>query len=426
MKNVLCLVIDRLHAGFIGAYGNTWITTPHLNDLAADGFVLDRAMIDSPRLEILYRSYWRGLHAMAPDETPTSASLPETLTVAGYHTALWTDDRAVGEAPLAGGFREREFLDFPAPETVAESIEDTQLAQFMAAVAERLPDLPEPFCCWIHISSLGRAWDAPLDFRNQYADEDDPPPPKFCVPPRLILPAEFDPDELLGLAHAYAGQVTLLDLCLGSLLDPFNDGPRGERTLVALLSARGLPLGEHGRVGDFSDAGLQADEPLYGELTHVPWIVRSPEQGTKGDRSQALVQPPDLFATIAQWTGLSAATALNPAGRGRSLMPLMTGEVESIRDRACIASADHERGIVTPAWYLRYREVGDAKGAADDSHAELFVKPDDWFEANEVAGRCPEVVAEMQTALREFVQACQAAETTQLTPLPENLIRGQE
>src|SRR5258708_6495236 len=28
-KNILCIVIDRLHVGFVGAYGNTWISTPH-------------------------------------------------------------------------------------------------------------------------------------------------------------------------------------------------------------------------------------------------------------------------------------------------------------------------------------------------------------------------------------------------------------
>ena len=63
-KNVVVLIVDRLHAGFVGAYGNTWIQTPNLDRLAGDSFLFDRAMIDSPRLESLYRSDWEGRHAL--------------------------------------------------------------------------------------------------------------------------------------------------------------------------------------------------------------------------------------------------------------------------------------------------------------------------------------------------------------------------
>ncbi|HEY2146556.1 MAG TPA: hypothetical protein VGH32_01380 [Pirellulales bacterium] len=64
-KNVVCLVVDRLHSGFLGAYGNSWIATPNIDRLAAESFLLDRAYVDSPRLEEVYRSYWTGWHALA-------------------------------------------------------------------------------------------------------------------------------------------------------------------------------------------------------------------------------------------------------------------------------------------------------------------------------------------------------------------------
>ena len=41
--NAICLVIDRLHAGYVGAYGNTWIETPAMNRLASQSFLLDQA-----------------------------------------------------------------------------------------------------------------------------------------------------------------------------------------------------------------------------------------------------------------------------------------------------------------------------------------------------------------------------------------------
>ena len=85
-------------------------------------------------------------------------------------------------------------------------------------------------------------WDAPLALRQQFADEDDPEPPEFVEPPDRVLPDDFDPDELLGITHAYAGQVALVDLCLGMLLDAIDESPAvarctARRDLAARLSA---------------------------------------------------------------------------------------------------------------------------------------------------------------------------------------------
>ena len=64
--NAICLVIDRLHTGFLGAYGNTWIETPAFDRLAAESFLFDQMLVDSPQLGPLYRSFWQGCHALAP------------------------------------------------------------------------------------------------------------------------------------------------------------------------------------------------------------------------------------------------------------------------------------------------------------------------------------------------------------------------
>ena len=40
--NAIIVAIDRLHAGYLGCYGNAWILTPAFNRLAAEGFVFDQ------------------------------------------------------------------------------------------------------------------------------------------------------------------------------------------------------------------------------------------------------------------------------------------------------------------------------------------------------------------------------------------------
>src|SRR5262249_61341886 len=142
-----------------------------------------------------------------------------------------------------------------------------------------LSQAQRPFLLRIHAQGMTGPWDAPLELRYQFADEDDPVPPDFVEPPRKALTPDYDPDDLLGLAHAYAGQVALVDYCLGMLLEAVDRHPLGGETLLAVTSPRGYPLGEHLRVGPGDDA-------LYGELLQVPLLVRPPDQTTALHRSQ--------------------------------------------------------------------------------------------------------------------------------------------
>ena len=65
-------------------------------------------------------------------------------------------------------------------------------------------------------------------------------------------------------------------------------------------------------------------------------------------------------------------------------------------DRLCLV-AGAERAIRTPAWHFR---GGD--------EPELFAKPDDRWEVNNVATRCPDVVEGLQEALRQYEGAISA------------------
>ena len=40
--NIISIVIDRLHFGYLGCYGNSWIETPNFDQLAASGFLFDQ------------------------------------------------------------------------------------------------------------------------------------------------------------------------------------------------------------------------------------------------------------------------------------------------------------------------------------------------------------------------------------------------
>jgi arylsulfatase A-like enzyme len=406
--NAICLVIDGLHAGYLGCYGNAWVGTPGCDRLAAESFVLDGAYLDSPALDSLYRSYWLGEHAAASSGRieNLSSGLADRLSAAGVSTTLATDAADVARHPLAGGFGQCVEVPTERPDHAASELEDTQAARFFAAGLDALREARPPFLLWLHSQGMAGPWDAPRELRERYAADDDPPPPGFTRPPAMRLPADPDPDELLGIRQAYAAQVAVLDSCVDALAEELRESKWAADTLFILLSARGYALGVHGCVG--SPPGQT--EPLYGELTSIPWLLRFPDGLGAADRGGALVQPPDLFATLLDWFGFPLAERADHNG----LLPLVRGKTHTMRDRAAIVSPGVERALRTPAWYARF---------SSQEAAELYLKPDDRWEANDLSRRCPEVVEAMRKALDD----CQTGPTpdgSPPAPLDEVLVHG--
>lgn len=412
--NIICLVVDRLHVGYLGCYGNCWIVTPEFDRLASESFIFDQALIDSPRLDDLYRAWWRGGHAseLNADRFIDRLLLPQKIAAAGIPTTLFTDEPWL-QTTAADSLRQSvaEFIDFPrsAATEAASDAAETHLARYFASAMQWLEQAREPFCLWMHSQGMAAPWDAPLDFRNQYADEDESLPAPDVEIPCRILPPDYHPDELLSVTQAYAGQVSLLDLCVGGLLEQLRESPWGKNTLFVLISARGFPLGEHRQIG-------VASEALHSELIQVPWLMRFPDGLGAAARSQALAQPADLYATLLEWFALPARPS-----HGQNLLPVIRGEIESVRDRVCCFALPDEKAIRTPAWFLR-ASTFSSTGVEQGAQSQLYTKPDDRWEMNDVANRCSETVELLAATLADFERRSHDGEPTQPVPLDESLV----
>jgi arylsulfatase A-like enzyme len=339
---------------------------------------------------------------MCPDEIATRyPPLANVLEEAGVATTLVTDDPRVAAHPLAATFGECRSVDGPDVDAPVGDFHETRLAQLFATATAQLAELCEPYLLWVHSQGMLAPWDAPLSYRNQFADEEDPIPPDFAEVPSRMLEKDFDPDELLGITQAYAGQIAVLDACVGGLLTSLAEDPLGTDVACLVTSPRGFPVGEHRRIGFWDNA-------LYGETTQVPWIMRLPDPLALAARTQALAQPADLYPTLLDWYGVLA----EPTAGGHSLVPIVRGNLDRVRDRACVVT-DGEQSIRTKAWYLR---------RADRDY--LFAKPDDRWEINEVADRCGDVPQLLTEALDQFDQAAQCGDFDGLDPLPDVLEEG--
>jgi hypothetical protein len=344
----------------------------------------------------VYHGYWTGesVWRSATREPSSHLSLAQFCRDCSLPMVLITDDEETASHPLSAAFDDVIRI---APEEDLQQATDWQetwLARFFATAIEHITDRKPPALVWLQAAALGRIWDSPQSLRDRYSAEDDPPAADIVEPPSQKLAGDVDPDWLLGLCHAYAGEVTVLDNCIGALLDAMAASAWSE-TLLTVTSCRGYPLGEHGNVG-------RAAENLNAELLHVPWFVRVPGGPKYGARYQALVQPADQYATVCDWLAPADQSAKSePAAwyTGRSLLRV-EDDSSSRRKLAVARSMTGETALATRAWFVRAAASAEGEEGAARKF-ELYVKPDDRFEANEVSDRCLDIVDEF----REVVQA---------------------
>ena len=275
-------------------------------------------------------------------------------------------------------------------------------------------DCPDPFFLWIDMFSPHGPWDPPEAYRDRYAAEE---PDEFEagdegdlveedgddeltleeVPVLIDVPAGavgdvIDEVELLRLRRTYAGTVTLVDRWLGELFTAIKTSGRADDTLIVFTADQGEPLGEHGYVRRFRPW-------LYEELVHTPLILRLPKGQFGGSRHQALVQTVDLLPTVLSALGLPT----HPEAHGHDLLSLARGEVTKVRDYACFGMDAEEFAIRTHLWHLTLPVEVDP----DDTprRPELYRKPEDRWDQNDVAGSYPEVAEHLELTLRRFVAA---------------------
>lgn len=344
---ILVIETAGLHLGYLGCYGNDWIATPNLDRLAVQGIVFDWHFVDQPELAITTpwptRSVGTGCYAF-PGGPPLTSERPLTPRVVHCSTPA----RFAAEALQAAKANDRWL--------------------------------------WLEGPSLLPPWDLDAEMLDAYFDEDDVDEglAAWTDPPLGLV--KLDEADVLQVQSTYAAAVTVFDAQLGELLSAIDL----DRTLLCVTARAGLPLGEHGMIG--------APRPrLHDELVHVPLLFRLPNKEHAGTRVAALTQPVDLLPTFLEALGQPA-----PSVHGRSLWPLIRSEAEEVRPYAVAALRvdGHE------SWLLRSAEwafhlVRDDAGAPP----QLYVKPDDRWEVNDLCQQQGELADAMSGALDALAEA---------------------
>jgi arylsulfatase A-like enzyme len=416
--NVVLIISDTFRRDHLGCYGNPWVHTPNLDRFAGEGMTFDRAYTGSfptvpHRADIMTGRFTFTEFEWAP--LPREAVvLSETLSKAGLTTFMVADTPHI----LQHGYNfQRGFDGFewirgqendrwktyprnPALPCAPQKLRNPQVAvkQYLRNVHHRTREedyfaprtmrgamdwLEEsgrqgPFFLYVDTFDPHEPWDPPRHYTDLY----DPGYEGEEVIYPAYAPCDYlSPAELKHVRALYAGEVTLVDAWVGRLLRRIDELGLRDSTAVIFTTDHGFCHGEHELMGkSIIREGFSAHVPMWGEIARIPLLVRVPgltpttphpsplplgEGGVRvrvpglaqGQRTEAIVQPPDITASIYDLAGVEPPASV----QGRSFLPIVRGKAKKLRDFA-VSSGSIIHGprarrwstLTTPEWSFLY------------------------------------------------------------------------
>lgn len=363
--NIVVIQADQLAPQALGAYGDEAARTPHIDALAEDGAVFDRAYCTTPLCAPSRASMMTGLmpsdlgcHDNGDDFPSSVPTFAHHLRRAGYHTAL------IGRMHFIGpdqhhGFEERLTTDvYPAdmdmvPDWRRDPADRLQWyhdadAVFTAGVSKATVqqdfDDEVGFRALRHLNDRVRVnqregedvpflmvtsfihphdpYEPPVEHWERFAEVDIPDPAHPQVPGRDADPhthrlramSGFDRreptlEEVRRARRSYYAAVSYIDDHVGRIRDRLDDLGLLESTIIVVTSDHGDMLGEK---------GLWFKMSPYEQSARVPLIIHGPEHLVPMGRYANPVSLLDLAPTLREIAG-AGEQGVEPGG-GVSLL----------------------------------------------------------------------------------------------------------
>jgi arylsulfatase len=363
--NLLFIIADQLRADFLGCYGASFVNTPHIDALAAQGMRYERAYSSSPVCVPARASLLTGMNAIRNGVTDNSLWLrpdleacgirtwPEMLNSAGYYTAgigkmhfyPWDSNHGLQYRVAAEDKRwihvRDEYYHFLRGhgERKYHGNEHDGYYENKGAIVNRLPwELSVDHFVGVETCRFLETYSGdgpfammvsfpgphcPYDPNQEFLDQVDPlqMPPAIPAAPddasRLrrqnidgnLRPwngvdySEFTDAQKQKVRAHYAASVNQIDVEIGRITAKLEEQGLLENTVIIFASDHGDYLGDH----DFIGKGT-----YYESSIHVPLIVRLPSgpNGPTGTHA-GLVELTDVTATLLSFAGVQPPQLLD-------------------------------------------------------------------------------------------------------------------
>lgn len=407
-KNILFLITDDQRFNTIHALGNTEIHTPNLDRLVQRGTTFTQAHIPSgtsgaicmPSRAMIHsgRSLFH-IEEEGQNIPESHTTLGEHLQSHGYHTCgigkwhngvpSYARSFSDGDDIFFGGMwdhwhvpishfdgtgqynnKKKYTTNFQQKNTPLEihcdeitiGVHSTDL--FTGKAIEKITsrDKEKPFFMYVSYLAPHDPRTMPEEFQHMYKAEDITLPKNFVkeypfeigienIRAESIAAYPRDEMEIKQNIADYYAMISHLDHSIGTLLGHLEDEGTLEDTLIVFCGDNGLAVGCH---------GYMAKQTHYEHSVRIPLIMAG--AGIPQDkRIDSYVYLMDIYPTLCEWMGLDIPASVE----GKSLVPLMKDEVESVRDHLYFAYEDLVRSVKYKGHKLiRYKNAPD--------HTQLF------------------------------------------------------
>lgn len=326
--NVLLVTADDLGPQ-LGCYGDTNMATPHLDRLAGEGCLFERAYVTqascSPSRSSIFTGLYPhqngqlGLGHLGYSMRAGQPTIPTLLKQNGYRTGV------LGKVHVA-------------PLSAFEWDLNNNMGILGTQDVRKLTDNAEEF--------VRAAGEEPFFLMVNYFDPHRPYPeggqvegvPAVPLEPHDVESFPFllvDSPAVRADTAGYYNAVARIDAGMGLLLDMLRRTGRDEDTVVIFLGDHGPPF-------------TRAKGTCYEAGIRIPFLVRWPGIAEAGARSGALVSTVDLMPTIFRAAGIDP-----PRSEGGDLRPLVAGEHPPWRASLCAEYNSHIPRLFYPQRCIR-------------------------------------------------------------------------
>jgi arylsulfatase A-like enzyme len=420
--NIVFLLSDDQSYGTMGHDGESWMRTPGMDRLAAEGARFTRAFVTtslcSPSRASFLSGRWARSHGVLDNRTGLPSDLPtfaselrsagyDTTYVGKWHMGLQRERPGfdVSASYIAHGryqdavfelngepVKTEGWVDDVATDYALEFLREERDAPFLLVVGFKSPHGPrEPAERLLDLYE-GATQAPPLNVAAV------PPYPRTKELDRLVekgvrrSPYSVSEDwvGLLGEARkrrrpkegsnwlkprrrAYHQLIAGVDENVVRILDLIDELGLTEKTIVVFASDNGMCNGAHGSF---------IKRSAYEESIRVPLIVRYPPRVQPGALVDRLVLNVDLAPTLLELAGVEAPGVM----QGRSLVPLLEGREPEWRT-SFVYENFYEPPFPTPTLYaLRTETWKLVEYPGFPGWTELFHLAEDPYETENLAG----------------------------------------
>lgn len=397
--NIVLITPDQMRADHMSCYGYFRETSPYMDTLAEEGAISKRhyaaASWTTPSFCSIMSSLVPSRHrATLFGSSITNSAIPllsEQFKMVEYRTVAFCNNANVNK-PLRKGFDEFYEGERNQPQNITEHVEFGAQGTNKRIFEWLNQHYNKSFFMWILYFEPHSPYNPsskhdifktsayPNETNNGYGPERNSG--------RLYRLANAgDKRAVERLNSLYDGKIHFADYCIGQVLKKLKELNIDKKTLIVLTSDHGELLYEH------VDCLTFDHRSLYDSDIYVPLILRGPSI-PKGQSIDALVSTLDIVPTILEIIGLPPLKG----AQGKSLLPLITGEVNAVHDYIFAEQDVLER--LRSVRDKRYKLIYHLQNSGN----QLYDTIADSGEQKDISEQHPKIVQRLSTQLMNYME----------------------